>query len=283
MDKYKPVKSLLKGLIILEAFTSPKHSLSFQELTLKTGMPKATVFRFLHTLISQNYISFDSKSKKYFVGPRVMSLGFAVLSNLELRDSALPYLEDLSRASNQHINLGILDRTEVIFIERISKWSLVNINVRVGSRVPAYQSSTGRAILAFSDQEKFQSVLNELLRDAEALKSIGPGGKKLTMVLEQTRRRGYALNDEELVNGVRAIAAPIFNAQGQAEGAVNMPVFSYDVSRKELINRYLPMLLDTAEKISAARGFIDRKQISQGPCSRKVSLPTLGEPEKKPA
>jgi IclR family pca regulon transcriptional regulator len=256
MEKYKPIKSLLKGLKILEAFTSQKQALSFQELTLKTGMPKATVFRFLHTLASQNYLSFDSKSKKYFIGHRVMSLGFAVLSNLELRDLARPYLEDLSSISKQHINLGILDGTEVVFIERISKWDLVNINLCVGSRVPSYQTSTGRAILAFLDRERFQSVLNELLKDTEALKHIGSGGKKLIMMLEQVRRRRYALNDEELVKGVRAIAAPIFNAQGQVEGAVNMPVFSYNISRKELIKRYLPMLLDTAERISAARGFV---------------------------
>jgi IclR family pca regulon transcriptional regulator len=259
MEKYKPIKSLLKGLKILEAFTSQKQALSFQELALKTGMPKATIFRFLHTLASQNYLSFDSKSKKYFIGLRAMSLGFAVLSNLELRDLARPYLEDLSRVSKQHVNLGILDGTEVVFIERISKWNLVNINLCVGNRVPSYQTSTGRAILAFLDQEKFQSVLKELLQDTKALKHIGSGGKELIRVLEQVRRRGYALNDEELVKGVRAIAAPIFNAQGQVEGAVNMPVFSYNISRKELIKQHLPMLLDAAERISAARGFMKRE------------------------
>ncbi len=254
----KPVKSLSKGLAILEAFTCQKSALSFEELTVKTGMPKSTVFRFLHTLISRNYISFDSRAKKYFFGPRVMTFGFAVL-NLELKDLALPYLEDLSRKSDQHVNLGILDRTEVVFIERIPNRDLVNINLPVGTRVPSYRSSTGRAILAFLDQEKFRSILNELSDDSDAFWDIGPGGMKLTKVPDQVRRRGYALNDGELIKGVRAIAAPIFNAQRQVEGAVNMPVFSYSVSRKELIQRYLPMLLNTAEKISAARGFMKCK------------------------
>ena len=257
---HKPVKSLLKGLAILEVFACQKSALSFEELTVKTGMPKSTVFRFLHTLISRNYISFDARAKKYFFGPRAMTLGFAVL-NLELKDLALPYLEDLSRISDQHVNLGILDGTEVVFIERIPKRDVVNINLPVGSRVSCYRSSTGRAILAFLDQVKFQSILSKLLNDAEAVQHIGTRGRKLTAALNEVRRDGYALNDEEVIKGVRAIAAPIFNAQRQVEGAVNMPVFSYNVSRSELIKRYLPMLLDTAERISTARGFMKPERI----------------------
>ena len=256
MEKHKPVKSLLRGLKILEAFTSPKYTLSFQELTLKTGMPKASVFRFLQTLLSQKYLSFDSTSKKYFMGPRVLSLGFTVLSGLELKDIALPYLEQLSKVSNQNINLAILDRTEVVFIERINRWELLTINLSVGSRVNSYQSSSGRAILAFLNREKFESVLNQLSKDPEALKHIGSKGKKLKRVLEDVRRQGYALNDEELIKGVRAIAAPIFNAQGEVEGAITMPAFSHSVSRKELVKRYVPLLLNAAKEISTARGFM---------------------------
>jgi IclR family pca regulon transcriptional regulator len=95
MTKDKLVNSLLKGLGILEAFTPSQFSLSFQELTMKTGFPKTTVFRFLRTLTSHGYLSLDSKSKKYFLGPRVMSLGFTVLSGMDLKNVALPYLEEL--------------------------------------------------------------------------------------------------------------------------------------------------------------------------------------------
>ena len=254
--KYEPIRSLIKGLNILEAFTSSKYALSFQELTLKTGMPKTSVFRFLQTLLSQKYLSFDSTSKKYFMGPRVLSLGFTVLSGLEVKDVALPYLEQLSKVSSQNINLAILDRTEVVFIERINRWELLTINLSVGSRVNSYQSSSGRAILAFLNREKFDSVLKQLSKDLEALKHIGSRGKKLKQVLEEVRRRGYALNDEELIKGVRAIAAPIFGAQGEVEGAINMPVFSHSVSRKELVKKYVPLLMDTAKEISTARGFM---------------------------
>lgn len=115
----------------------------------------------------------------------------------------------------------------------------------------------GRAILAFSNQKKFLSILNVLLKNREAVRHIGPKGAKLIKRLKDARLKGYALNDEELIKGLRSIAAPIFNAQGDVEGAINIPVFSHMVSREELIERYAPLLIKTAREISAARGLTD--------------------------
>jgi IclR family transcriptional regulator, pca regulon regulatory protein len=254
MKKNKLVNSLLKGLSILEAFTPSQFSLSFKELCAKTGFPKTTVFRFLRTLTSHDYLSLDSKSKKYFLGPKVMSLGFAVLSSMDLRNVAFPYLEELARTSDQNVNLAILDNTEVVVIERIKKWQMLDINIPVGGRLNCYQTSSGYVILAFSNQEKFLSILNTLLKDKEVVKYIGPKGIKLIKKLKETRLKGYALGNEEFIKGVRSIAAPIFNAHGDVEGAVYMPVLSQAISREELIGRYTPLLIDTAKKISTARG-----------------------------
>jgi IclR family transcriptional regulator, pca regulon regulatory protein len=262
MTQYRPINSLLKGLKILEVLAFPHVMLSFQELTLETGMPKATVFRFLKTLVPHNYISFDPKSKKYFIGPRVMSFGYAAFSGLELKEIALPYLNQLSRASDQNVNLAILERVEIVYVECLQKWDLVKLNLFPGSRLNSYQTSSGRSILAFLSHDKFQSVVSELLKIPEALKCIGRRGEKLLKMLEDVRTQGYAINDEEFTKGVRSIAAPIFNREGEVEAAINMPVFSYRVSRKELIKKYLPMLLETAEKISTVRGFIKPRESS---------------------
>jgi len=254
MEKF--VTSLQRGLEILEAFTPAEAKLKLRELTLKTGLPKTTVFRLLKTLISLDYVHFNSEAKQYSLGPRVMSLGFTVLSSLDLRDAALPHIEDLSRIADQNVNLGILDRTEVVYIERIKKRRILNIDHHVGSRLNIYQSSIGRAILAFLRKDKFREVLREILKDREAVKHIGPNGEQLLEKLQETHLKGYALNDEEMTPGLRAIGAPVFNAQGEVEAAINIPVFSQMVSREELIQRYAPLLLDTAKKVSAARGFV---------------------------
>jgi IclR family transcriptional regulator, pca regulon regulatory protein len=260
MTDYKPIKSLLKGLKLLEVFTYQDYMLGFQEIVLKTKMPKATVFRLLHTLTSEDYLYFDSKLKKYFMSPRVMSLGSVFLSGLKLREVALPYLEELSRVCGQNVNLTILDGKEILYVEHISKRDLLKINIQVGSRVNVYQTASGRAILAHLTPGRLQWVLEELLADPDVVKTIGVKGDKLMMRLAEVRRQGYALNDEEFTKGVRSIAAPIFDRQGGIEGAVNMPVFSHQVSVSKLIKTYLPMLLDATGKISAARGFIKRER-----------------------
>lgn len=256
MTEYKPIKSLLKGLKLLEAFTYQDYMLSFQEIVQKTKMPKATVFRLLYTLSSEDYLYFDSKLRKYFMSPRIMSLGSVFLSGLKLREVALPYLEEFSRLCGQNVNLTILDGKEILYVEHISKQDLLKINIHVGSRVNVYQTACGRAILAHLSPERLNWVLEGLLTDPDAVKTIGAKGEKLLMRLEEVRRQGYALNDEEFTKGVRSIAAPIFDKLGCVEGAVNMPVFSHQVSVSKLIKIYLPMLLDTTGKISAARGFM---------------------------
>jgi IclR family pca regulon transcriptional regulator len=248
--------SLQRGLSILEAFTPEHPRLKFQQLAQKTNMPKATVFRLIRALHSLDYISLDPESKYYFLSPRVMLLGFTVLSSMDLRDIAIPYLEELSRVANQNVNLGILDGTELIYIERVKKHKILSIDFHVGSRLNAYLTAAGRAILAFMNQEQLHVVLNKILKDTEAKKHIGSQGKRLVKLLEEVRQNGYSVSDEEYVRGVRAIGAPIFNNKGNVEAAINIPVFAHAVGRAELIERYVPLLLNAAEKISAARGFM---------------------------
>jgi DNA-binding IclR family transcriptional regulator len=261
---YRPVNSLLKGLKILELFTPGNSAISFHELTSRARLPKATISRFLQTLMSEDYLSFDATSKKYSLGPRTMSLGLVTLSPLlQLREVALPYLEELSNTSGQTTNLAMLDGAEVVYIEHISKWELVSINIGVGHRINSYQTSSGRAILAFLSEARLKRVLGRLSTDGDAVKEIGPNGNKLRALLEKVRRQGYALNDREFVREVRSIAAPIFNARGEVEASINMPVFSHRVGRKELIRNYLPLLLTTALRISVTRGFTKAVQKDQ--------------------
>jgi IclR family pca regulon transcriptional regulator len=258
--KYNLVKSLQKALKILETFAPATPKLRLQHLVHKTNMPKTTILRILRTFEFLNYISFDPESKYYFLGPRVMSLGFTVLSSMDLRDITIPYLEELSQLTKQNVNLGILDGTEVIYIERVKKWNILNTDFHVGSRLNAYRTAIGRAILAFMGHEKVQLIFNKILKDKEAKKYIGENGELLAKLLEKVRRDGYAINDDEYIKGIRAIAAPIFNNEGKVEAAINIPVFAHMISQKELIERYLPLLLVTAEKISMARGFIKAQQ-----------------------
>jgi IclR family pca regulon transcriptional regulator len=146
-----------------------------------------------------------------------------------------------------------------MYICRVEKKSIIPMTLKIGSRLNCHQTSMGRAILAFLDAEQLQNVLEELSRDIGAASVVGPRGEHLLKVLQEVRRKGYALSDEEWIRGVRAIAAPVFNMQGRVEAAVNMPVISAAISRNKLIKEFLPLLLATAGKISSSLGYLPGK------------------------
>jgi IclR family pca regulon transcriptional regulator len=226
-----------------------------QEVANRTGLPKATVLRFLRTLTTLRYVSYDGESKLYSLSPRVMSLGYTALSGMDVRTVALPFLEQLSETIGQNVNLGILDGIETIYIERIKKRQILNIDLEVGSRLKAHKTSIGLAIIAHMEKSESEATLKEILCDPEARMRWGPKGRKMRNALDEIRRKGYALNDETYERGLRAIGAPVFNHKGVADGGINIPVFAHQVSKEELIERYAPLLMSTAAAISAARGF----------------------------
>jgi IclR family transcriptional regulator, pca regulon regulatory protein len=249
------ISSLQRGLQVLEAFTPSSPRMRLQEVVNKTGLPKVTVLRFLRTLTALKYLSYNSESKLYSLSPKVMSLGYTALSGMDVREAALPFLEQLSEATGQNVNLGILDGVEVVYVERIKKKQILNIDLHVGSRLNAYNSSVGQVILAYMDRKELGAIVEELLRDRELAALAGPGRESFYESLQAVKMRGYALNDESYVGGVRAIAAPVFDHRGAVDAGINIPVFAHMVSRDDLLTKYLPPLLETAERVSAARGF----------------------------
>jgi len=240
--------------MILKTFSPSQPRLCLQELTNKTRLPKTTVLRLLKTLISLNYIQFNVTTKQYYLGSEAMSLGFTVLWSMDLREAALPYLEELSAATQQNVGLSILDGIDAVYIERIKKIPLLGIDLHVGSRLKVYRSAMGRAILAYLEEDKFNAVLDKILAEEDTVKIVGRSGKILSSMLQEVRKQGWALSEHELFPGMLAIAAPIFNATGTVEGAINMPLIGGVVSKEDIIRKYVPMLVDTAKRISSARG-----------------------------
>ncbi|OPY58830.1 MAG: Pca regulon regulatory protein [Syntrophorhabdaceae bacterium PtaU1.Bin034] len=250
----KRVESLIKGLEILQAFSANPRGLKLPEITKLTGLPKATAYRLLQTLLEQNYLHYFSNTGIFRLGPRVMSLGLSTLLGFDIAELARPYLEDLSKRINQNVNLGILDGTDVVYLVRIKVRIIFDINLSVGSRISAYDSAIGIVLLAYLEENGLLEFIDRVSRDPKAACHIGDKGEKLLRHLEIVRRQGYALTDSESAPGLASIAAPVFDANGRVEGAVNVPVFTQICSVKELIEVNLPFLLETAKTISQLRG-----------------------------
>jgi DNA-binding IclR family transcriptional regulator len=254
MKPSKKANSNIKGVLVLECFSPNRPHLSQSEIQKITNISKSTVFRLVKTLTDLNYLKYDPGNKKYFLGPKVLSLGFSVLQSLEVREIARPYLEKLSRECNKSVNLLMLDGVEMVFVERIRVPGPRDYNVSIGSRIAVYNTAAGRAVLAYLEQDKLNSVIREIRRDPSAVRRIGQNGERLFQILSKVKREGFATNDEESAKGLRAIAVPIFSSEG-VTCAIDLIVAPEEVSLKELRKEYAPKLVETAKEISEAMGY----------------------------
>ena len=248
------VNSLRKGLLVLECFTPVKCSLSLSETCELTGLSKATVFRLLKTLSQLNYLRYNLRDKKYYLGPRVLSLGFAVLQGMEVREIARPYIERLSEECRKTVNLAVLDGREMVHVDRIRFPDVRDLNISIGSRIPAYNTALGRAVLAHQGKEKLREILTDICKDPKGFKCVGKNAEKLIEILEKVRKKGFATGDEEFEKGIRAIAVPLFSPNGVAY-SINVVVPSATVSMDELKIKYAPKLIKIGQEISEMLGY----------------------------
>jgi IclR family transcriptional regulator, pca regulon regulatory protein len=251
----KAIESLLKGLAVLQVFTGDPAGMKLPEVTRKTGMPRATVYRILQTLVTAGYLHYFQAEGVYRLAPKVLSLGYAALSGLDLAETAEPQLRELSRRLDQNVNLGVLQGHEVVYIVRIKVRRILGIDLAVGSRLNAYNSAMGKALLAFLEPDRLDAVIETIAQDPTARDRIGERGQLLRQQLAEVRELGYSVSDGETVSGLISAAVPVRGRFGWVEGAVNLPVFSQFCTRRELETDLLPHLRATALTISRLRGY----------------------------
>jgi IclR family transcriptional regulator, pca regulon regulatory protein len=247
-------QSLERGLAILAAFTPDRATLGISELAQRLGLTRSTTHRYVATLAKLGYLDQDDATRKYRLGIRVLDLGFSVLGSLGLREIAAPHLQRLTTATGHTSNLAIRDDTDVILIDRIrgrpGRYHHLEFSLHAGSRIPAYCSATGKALLAFMAQPDLDDLLDRmdlLRRGPRTLTSRAT----LMAELSQVRRSGIALNDEELDSGLRSIAVPVRSRSGPVVAAVNLAFPWSPVAMSELAEQFGPLLQGTARQISS--------------------------------
>ena len=247
------VNSLVRGLKILESFTSGSPRQSLAEISNITNTPKATAFRLLKTLAELNYLKYDARYREYQIGPKVLSLGYSMLQSLEIPEIVRPYLEGLSRECEKTVNFAILDETEMVYIERIRAPDIRDFNIAIGSRIPIYCTSVGRVVMAYMEERKLNELLMKVKSDPKSIPFV-EDRRKLLQTLRGVRQKGFATADEEYLEGVGAVAVPVFNSE-EIIGGINLVVSRPTVTMDELVRKYAPKLIRTGREISHALGF----------------------------
>ena len=249
-------QSLERGLAILSTFRSAQPLLGVSDLAREVGLSRSTAHRYVATLAQLGYLQQDVETKKYRLGPRVLDLGFSAINSMELRHIGSPHLEELSAATGHTVNMAVLDGSDIVYIERCRGRGPreIDLNLHVGSRLPAYCTSMGKVLLAFLPTQELTALL-----DGVELTRRGPNTitakRRLLKELDSVRERGLAVNNEELAYGLRSIAAPVWSQTGDVVAAINIAVHRSLVSMDELLEGLAPALVDTAHEISARIGF----------------------------
>jgi IclR family pca regulon transcriptional regulator len=244
------IASLERGTMVLEALAQNKGPLGLVELASLTGMSPSTTMRYVMTLVSLGYIVRDPVTRQFRISPKVLSLGFSFLRQMDLRTRVSSHLLEAARRFNVGAQCAILYGTEIVYVERIQMNTIVDLDIPIGSRLPAYCTALGKVILAFMDSEEAERIIGESdLVAHTAYTEIDQSN--LLGSLEEIRKQGFAINRQELFLGRNAVAAPVFR-NGAVEGAVG---FSFPFQREEEADfeqKLVEALKDISRKASLA-------------------------------
>jgi len=251
-------QSVERGLAILSSFDAERPLIGVSELARELDMNRSTAHRYIATLAQLGYLTQDRESKRYRLGPKVLDLGFAAINSMDVREIAAPHVRALSDESGCTVNLAILDGPDVVYIERCRTarpgQREIDLNLHVGSRLPAYCTSMGKVLLAFLAPHERNELLDELTLTRRGPNTI-TAKRRLAKELERVRQTRLAVNNEELAYGLRSIAVPVSSQTGDVVAAINIAVHRSLVSMDELLEDLAPALVDTAREISARIGF----------------------------
>lgn len=252
MDQSKRdyVNSLARGLEVIRAFSRAHPRMTLSEISHATGMTRATVRRFLLTLVQEEYAETDGK---YFsLSPKILELGYAALSSMTFLDSVQPVMVKLAKELRESCFTAVLEGYDVVYVANATPPArIVNISVSVGSRAPAHSVSTGRVLVAALPEEERKAWL-----DGVELKKLTPNTvtsrAELRRLIDETREQGFSIADQELEVGLRSISVPIRGADGKVLAALNVACPSSRISPEEMRGNILKRMQAASREITAA-------------------------------
>ena len=241
--------SLAKCFQVLEALNTAGRAVGLTELAQLAGLDRSGVQRITHTLRVLGYLRQDPASKAFRLSGRMLEFGHTVLATNEVRERAQPHLEALNRRTGETVNLMELEGDEIVYVARFPSLHAVSVDLHVGSRLPAFCTAAGRAILSHVDPAQALARLKAARRTAMTRSTVTDLAG-LRQALQVAREQGYALNNQEAFVGDISVAAPLLDRHRHPLGAVNIAVPSPRWQLDDVLARLVPHLVKTVGAIN---------------------------------
>jgi DNA-binding IclR family transcriptional regulator len=251
------IQSVARALTIVDSLADARGELALNEIAARLSLPKSTVHGLISTLKDFGYIEQSGFTGKYRLGVRLFEVGHIVAQGWEVRLVAAPYIQELLEEMGETVHLVVLDKLEVLYIDKRESAQSLRIASQVGMRLPAHCTGVGKVLMAHLTLEKRRELIDakglprftrNTLTDVELLE------EELTRV----RQQGFAIDNEEIMDSLRCVAAPIRDQAGKVLWAISL---SGPVSRLkgERLEKAIRRVTETAARISAGLGYRPKK------------------------
>ena len=248
----KTLEKAFKIIDIIEEY----YELKFNDIVRFTAFKKSTVHRFLSFLTKSKYITKDKITSNYRLGIKFLNASSKILLNLDIKERAEPYLNELSSITGETIHLAMLIDDEVVYIDKKESNKSIRLISRIGKTVQMYSTAVGKAILAFQTKSFIEKKLNNI-EYIKFTKNTIVKKEDLLLELKKVKEQGFSLDQEENEEGICCIGAPIKDYTGMVVASISISVVKIRVDIKELLN-YKELLLEKTKLISENLGMLKR-------------------------
>jgi DNA-binding IclR family transcriptional regulator len=252
VKKPSHIQSVERAMILLGIMAESSQDMPLTEISVKSGWAKSTVHGLLSTLRDYRFVEQSPETGRYRLGARLFELGNSVARSWDVRVTAKPFLARLSKSLGETVHLAAESDGEVLYLDKVESNQFVRIVSEIGGRLPMHCSGLGKVLLAYKTDAEVKRIADKNGLAPMTARTITSLAELLTE-LEKVRSQGYAMDDGEIMDNLRCVAAPIFDCDGQARYALSASGL-YQNMHGEPLDKAIKLVQQTAETISLAMG-----------------------------
>ena len=248
--KYYQIGSLEKGLSILEAIIE-HGELTVTNAAALLDINRASAHRFITTLRDLGYVR-KNQHNNYEATFKMLEMGMKQADKFEVRRMAKPFMRELAAMFDETVNLGVLDRDKIVYLDKVESKELLRMDTGVGTSCQAHLSALGKAVLAFLPEAEMASYFERMGETTSYTPNTITSPDGLRKALDKIRKKGYAVDNEELADGLYCVGAPILDFNNYPVYAISL---SGPTSRIKPLKQLPPKLIECAARLSRQLGY----------------------------
>ena len=252
IDGKKNIKSIVKMSKIIDVIAFEQSALSLSELSQRLGIAKSTLHGLLSTLVNIRYLEQEQDTGRYKLGVQLFELGSQIANTWSEKTIAKSYMKKLVEETGETVHLGMLSNGEVLYVDKQEANSSIRIDTAPGAKLPLHCTGVGKVLLAYSDESEIEKILNSKLE--KYTDQTIDDNVELRKQLEEIQKVGYGFDNQEFVDGLRCVAAPIFNHQKKVIFALSISGPLSRMKQTEIM-KYRDLLVSASKEISQKLGY----------------------------